>query len=65
MKLSIIIANYNYQDFVGTAISSALAVDWPAVPQVRVNRLGCSSEFEHVGNRSARQSTEQSSTRFP
>jgi glycosyltransferase involved in cell wall biosynthesis len=28
MKLSIIIANYNYQDFVGAAISSALAVDW-------------------------------------
>jgi glycosyltransferase involved in cell wall biosynthesis len=29
MKLSVIIANYNYQDFVGAAISSALAVDWP------------------------------------
>jgi hypothetical protein len=29
MKLSIIIANYNYRDFVGTAIESALAVDWP------------------------------------
>jgi glycosyltransferase involved in cell wall biosynthesis len=29
MKLSIIIANYNYQDFVGAAIDSALAVDWP------------------------------------
>jgi hypothetical protein len=29
MKLSIIIANYNYRDFVGAAISSALAVDWP------------------------------------
>ena len=24
-----IIANYNYRDFVGAAISSALAVDWP------------------------------------
>jgi glycosyltransferase involved in cell wall biosynthesis len=29
MKLSIIIANYNYRDFVGVAIESALAVDWP------------------------------------
>jgi glycosyltransferase involved in cell wall biosynthesis len=29
MKLSIIIANYNYQDFVGAAICSALAVEWP------------------------------------
>jgi len=29
MKLSVIIANYNYRDFVGVAIESALAVDWP------------------------------------
>ena len=29
MKLSVIIANYNYRDFVGAAIVSALAVDWP------------------------------------
>jgi glycosyltransferase involved in cell wall biosynthesis len=29
MKLSVIIASYNYADFVGAAISSALAVDWP------------------------------------
>jgi glycosyltransferase involved in cell wall biosynthesis len=29
MKLSIIIANYNYRDYVGAAIESALAVDWP------------------------------------
>ncbi|MBV8337109.1 MAG: glycosyltransferase family 2 protein, partial [Alphaproteobacteria bacterium] len=29
MKLSIIIANHNYRDFVGAAIESALAVDWP------------------------------------
>jgi glycosyltransferase involved in cell wall biosynthesis len=27
-KLSVIIANYNYRDFVGAAIESALAVDW-------------------------------------
>jgi glycosyltransferase involved in cell wall biosynthesis len=29
IKLSIIIANYNFRDFVGAAIESALAVDWP------------------------------------
>jgi glycosyltransferase involved in cell wall biosynthesis len=29
MKLSVIIANYNYRDFVEAAIESALAVDWP------------------------------------
>jgi glycosyltransferase involved in cell wall biosynthesis len=28
MKLSVIIANYNYADFVGAAIESALMVDW-------------------------------------
>jgi glycosyltransferase involved in cell wall biosynthesis len=29
MKLSVIIANYNYEAFVGAAIESALAVNWP------------------------------------
>src|SRR5206468_3080583 len=29
MRLSVIIANYNYRDFVGAAIASALAIDWP------------------------------------
>jgi glycosyltransferase involved in cell wall biosynthesis len=29
MKLSVIIANYNYRNYVGAAIESALAVDWP------------------------------------
>jgi len=29
MKLSVIIANHNYRDFVGAAIESALAIDWP------------------------------------
>src|SRR4051794_10568108 len=28
MRLSVVIANYNYRDFVGAAIESALAVDW-------------------------------------
>lgn len=30
LRLAIIIPNYNYADFVGAAIDSALAVDWPA-----------------------------------
>jgi glycosyltransferase involved in cell wall biosynthesis len=29
ISCSIIVANYNYQDYIGAAISSALAVDWP------------------------------------
>jgi glycosyltransferase involved in cell wall biosynthesis len=29
MRLSVIIANHNYRDFVGAAIESALAIDWP------------------------------------
>jgi hypothetical protein len=29
MKLSIIIANFNYRNFVGGAIESALTIDWP------------------------------------
>jgi hypothetical protein len=29
VKLSVIIANHNYADFVGAAIGSALAIDWP------------------------------------
>jgi glycosyltransferase involved in cell wall biosynthesis len=29
MRLSVIIANYNYRDFVREAIESALAIDWP------------------------------------
>jgi len=28
MRLSVIIANHNYSDFVGAAIEGALAVDW-------------------------------------
>jgi glycosyltransferase involved in cell wall biosynthesis len=29
MRVSVIIANYNYRDFVGGAIESALEIDWP------------------------------------
>src|SRR6516164_9992886 len=28
MRLSVVIANYNYRDFVGAAIASALAINW-------------------------------------
>lgn len=37
LLLSIIIANYNYAEFVGAAIESALAVDWPNVEVVLVD----------------------------
>ena len=36
-SLSIIIANYNYADYVGFAIDSALAVDWPQVQVIVVD----------------------------
>ncbi|KQP43202.1 glycosyltransferase family A protein [Pseudorhodoferax sp. Leaf274] len=35
--LSIIIPNYNYQEFIGLAIDSALAVDWPRVQVIVVD----------------------------
>jgi glycosyltransferase involved in cell wall biosynthesis len=37
IRLSIIIPNYNYADFVGKAIESALAVDWPDVEIIVVD----------------------------
>lgn len=36
-RLSVVIANYNYEDFVATAIESALALDWPDVEVVVVD----------------------------
>lgn len=36
-RLSIIIPNYNYGDYVGAAIDSALAVDWPDVEVIVVD----------------------------
>src|SRR5258706_1760970 len=36
-KLSIIICNFNYAQFVGQAIESALAVDWPDVEVIVVD----------------------------
>ncbi|MDQ7250216.1 glycosyltransferase family 2 protein [Dongia sedimenti] len=37
ISLSVIIANYNYAEFVGIAIESALAIDWPDVEVVVVD----------------------------
>lgn len=36
-KISVVISNYNYVDFVGPAIESALALDWPDVEVVVVD----------------------------
>ncbi|GIG53428.1 glycosyltransferase family 2 protein [Demequina activiva] len=36
-RLSVVMPNYNYEDFVGAAIESALAVDWPDVEVIVVD----------------------------
>ncbi|MFT3905874.1 MAG: glycosyltransferase family 2 protein [Steroidobacteraceae bacterium] len=36
-EVSVIIPNYNYQDYVGAAIDSALALDWPKVQIIVVD----------------------------
>jgi glycosyltransferase involved in cell wall biosynthesis len=37
IKVSVIIPNYNYEKFVGAAIDSALAIDWPNVEVIVVD----------------------------
>jgi glycosyltransferase involved in cell wall biosynthesis len=37
IKVSVIIPNYNYETFVGAAIDSALAIDWPNVEVIVVD----------------------------
>src|SRR4051794_59978 len=37
ISLSVIVANYNYAEFVGVAIESALAIDWPDVEVIVVD----------------------------
>ena len=37
LKVSVIIPNYNYEQFVGAAIDSALAIDWPNVEVIVVD----------------------------
>jgi glycosyltransferase involved in cell wall biosynthesis len=37
IKVSVIIPNYNYEKFVGAAIESALAIDWPDVEVIVVD----------------------------
>ncbi|PXA96487.1 hypothetical protein DMC18_01345 [Caulobacter sp. D5] len=36
-KVSVVIPNYNYAEFVGAAIESALALDWPDVEVIVVD----------------------------
>jgi glycosyltransferase involved in cell wall biosynthesis len=36
-RLSVVIPNYNYERFVGAAIRSALAVDWPDLEVIVVD----------------------------
>jgi cellulose synthase/poly-beta-1,6-N-acetylglucosamine synthase-like glycosyltransferase len=36
-RISVVISNYNYADFVGAAIESALGLDWPDVEVVVVD----------------------------
>ncbi|HTV24464.1 MAG TPA: glycosyltransferase family 2 protein, partial [Polyangiaceae bacterium] len=37
LRLSVVIANYNYGEFIGEAIDSALAIDWPDVEVIVVD----------------------------
>lgn len=37
LLVSVIIPNYNYEDFVGAAIESALGVDWPDIEVIVVD----------------------------
>lgn len=56
MKLSIIIANHNYRDFVGAAIESALAVDWLDKEVIIVDDASTDNSraiIERFGNRVA------------
>ncbi len=54
MRLSIIIGNYNYRDFVGATIQSALAVDWPDKEVIVVDD-GSTDELEERHRRFPRQ----------
>lgn len=54
LSLSIVIANYNYAEYVGQSIESALSVDWPDVEVVVVDdgsTDGSRSVIEQYGNR--------------
>jgi glycosyltransferase involved in cell wall biosynthesis len=54
MRLSIIIANYNYRDFVGAAIESALAVDWPDKEVIVVDDASTDGSREVIETYSSR-----------
>jgi glycosyltransferase involved in cell wall biosynthesis len=49
MKLSVIIANYNYRDFVGAAIYSALAVNWPSKEVIVVDDASTDDSRSVIG----------------
>ena len=54
IALSVVIANYNYAEYVGQAIESALAIDWPDVEVVVVDdgsTDGSRSVIESYGER--------------
>jgi glycosyl transferase family 2 len=56
MRLSVIIANWNYEDFVGDAIASALAIDWADKEVIVVDDAstdGSRSVIEGFGGRIA------------
>lgn len=48
-RLSIVIPNYNYGAYVGTAVESALAVDWPDVEVIVVDDGSTDNSLEILG----------------
>lgn len=48
-RLSVVIANYNYDRFVGEAIDSALAIDWPDVEVVVVDDGSTDDSLQRIG----------------
>jgi glycosyltransferase involved in cell wall biosynthesis len=53
-RLSVVIPNYNYEKFVGSAIGSALAVDWPDVEVIVVDDGSTDSSRSVIGSFGAR-----------
>lgn len=54
LKVSVIIPNYNYEQFIGDAIDSALALDWPDVEVIVVDdgsKDGSRQVIEQYGNK--------------
>lgn len=49
LRLAVVIANYNYAEFVGAAIDSALGIDWPALQVVVVDDGSTDASAEVIG----------------